>query len=237
MLRTAPCFLSPELQAYNELLKTVTSRITNISFQGSNPAWTQASLPVKHGGLGIRSEYSLPPRPFWLLPQAPLVARAYALSRWSQGHNSPPPTDSASHSQKEWDSPRIKATAQSLLKDAADERSKARLLATSRKESGAWLNTLPVAALGLRMDDETTLIAVGLRLSTPLCSPHECSYCGTAVDDLATHSLSCHQSEGRHPRHAAVNDIIHRALASAKVLSGLEPLGLFRFDGKRLMGA
>ena len=54
MLRTDPCFLSPELQAYDELLRKVTSSIT-ISFQGSDPAWTQALLPVKHGGLGLRS--------------------------------------------------------------------------------------------------------------------------------------------------------------------------------------
>ena len=119
-----------------------------------------------------------------------------------------------------------------ILKNAADEWSKACLLATSRKESGAWPNALPVAALGLRMDDETTCIAVGLRLGTPLCNPHECSYCGTAVDDVATHGLSCHQSEGRHPCHAAVNDVIHRAQASAKVTSWQELLGLFRFDGK-----
>ena len=82
------------------------------------------------------------------------------------------------------------------------------------------------------MDDETTCIAVGLRLGTPLCNPHECSYYGTAVDDVATHGLSCHRSEGRHPCHAAVNDVIHRALASAKVTSWRELLGLFRFDGK-----
>ena len=75
-------------------------------------------------------------------------------------------------------------------------------------------------------------IAVGLRLGTPLCSPHECSYCGVAVEDLTTHSLSCHRSEGRHPRYAAVNDVIHRALASAKDPFWLEPSGLFRFHGK-----
>ena len=103
-----------------------------------------------------------------------------------------------------------------------------RLLASSRKKSGAWLNPLPVAVLGLRMDDETTHIVVGLRLGTPLCSSHECSHCGTTVDDLTTHSLSCHWSEGRHPRHAAVNNIIHRAW--------LEPLGLFRSDGKHPNG-
>ena len=40
-------------------------------------------------------------------------------------------------------------------------------------------------------------------------------------------------SEGRHPRHAAVNDIIHRTLSSAGIPSRLEPPGLSRSDGKR----
>ena len=53
------------------------------------------------------------------------------------------------------------------------------------------------------------------------------------VDSLATHGLSCRWSEGRHHRHAAMNDIVHRALASAKVPSRLEPSGLYCADGKR----
>ncbi len=53
------------------------------------------------------------------------------------------------------------------------------------------------------------------------------------MDSLATHGLSCHWSEGRHFRHAALNDIVHRALTSAKVPSRLEPSGLYRTDGKR----
>ena len=48
-----------------------------------------------------------------------------------------------------------------------------------------------------------------------------------------THGLSCRSSEGRHPRHAAVNDIIHRTLSSAGIPSRLEPPGLSRSDGKR----
>ena len=55
MLQTASCFLYSEFQAYDELLRPVTSSITDISFQDSDPAWIKASLPVKHGGLGIRS--------------------------------------------------------------------------------------------------------------------------------------------------------------------------------------
>ena len=68
-----------------------------------------------------RVQYSLPPQPAYVasaagssdlvsqiiprhLQQAPLVARADALSSWYLGHNTPTPTDSASHSQREWDS-------------------------------------------------------------------------------------------------------------------------------------
>ena len=107
-------------------------------------------------------------------------------------------------------------------------RSRARLLAAGRKESGAWLNALPVPLLGLRMEDETTRVAVGLRLGTPLCRPHECSHCGATVDDLATHGLSCRWSEGRHPHHAAVNVILHRSLSSAKIPSSLYNIILFK---------
>ena len=46
-------------------------------------------------------------------------------------------------------------------------------------------------------------------------------------------ALICSAVEGRHPRHAAVNDIIHRTLSSAGIPSRLEPPGLSRSDGKR----
>jgi len=90
-----------------------------------------------------------------------------------------------------------------------------------------------MSSLGMRMDDNTIRVAVGLRLGAPLCRTHSCHHCRAEVDCLATHGLSCRWSEGRHHRHAALNDIIHRALASAKVPSHLEPSGLYRVDGKR----
>ena len=212
ILRTSPCFLSPELRVYDDLLESITSSITSNSLHGSVTAWPQASLPVKNGGLGIRSAVQLAPSTFLAsaagsstlvaqiiprhLQKFPIVAREEAFSCWSQGHNNPPSPDSVSHRQREWDSPRVKASAQALLEDAPDARSRAGLLATSRKESGAWLNALPVSTLGLRLYDETMCLAVGLRLGTPLCRPHECSNCGTMVDDLVTHGLSCRFSEG-----------------------------------------
>ena len=50
---------------------------------------------------------------------------------------------------------------------------------------------------------------------------------------MGKHGLSCRWSEGRHYRHVAMNDIIHRALISAGVPARREPPGLLRSDGKR----
>ena len=97
-------------------------------------------------------------------------------------------------------------------------------MAVSCSETGAWLSALPVASLGLRMSDDVVRIAAGLRLRVPLCRSHPCISCGA---DVNVHG----------PRHASINDIIKRALESAKVPCHLEPTGLFRSDGKRPDGA
>ena len=83
------------------------------------------------------------------------------------------------------------------------------------------------------MDDSTIRVAVGLHLGAPLCRPHQCHHSGAEVDCLATHGLSCRWSEGRHHRHDAINNIVHRSLTSAKIPARLEPSGLYRSDGKR----
>ena len=120
-----------------------------------------------------------------------------------------------------------------LLENAPDARCRAHLLAASTKEAGAWLNALPISSLGLRMDNDMIRVAIGLRLGSSLCRPHVCAHCGAEVDSLATHGLSCRWSEGRHHRHAALNDILHRTLTSTRVPSCLEHSGLYHSDGKR----
>ena len=128
--------------------------------------------------------------------------------------------------QKSWDDAGAQALAQQLLEGASDEVCRARLLASAAKGSGSWLHALPISSLELRMDDDSVRIAVGLRLGVPICGPHSCHHCGAEVDVLGHHALSCRKSEGRHQRHAALNDIIHRTLTSAHVPSRLEPPGL-----------
>ena len=94
------------------------------------------------------------------------------------------------------------------------------------------LNALPVTSLGLRMDNATMRISMGLRLGLPLCQSHNCQHCGAEVSQFATHGLSCRKSAGHHHRHSAVKEIIHRALVSAHIPSRLDSSGLYRSDGK-----
>ena len=159
-------------------------------------------------------------------------AKLDALSVWSDGHSfQPPPL--ADIKQRSWDYPHTQEVYDHLLEAATDTKTRIRLLAVATKESGAWLNVFPVSSLGLRMDNESVRIAVGLRLSVPLCQPHRCCHCGAEVDEFARHGLSCVKSEGRHFRHAAINSIVQRALSSAQIPSRLEPSGLSHSDGKQ----
>ncbi|XP_059054676.1 coagulation factor IX-like [Achroia grisella] len=64
-----------------------------------------------------------------------------------------------------------------------------------------------------------------------VCAPHKCP-CGSDVDKLGHHGLSCQKSAGRFSRHA-LNDIIRRSLATVNIPSLLEPTGIARDDGKR----
>ena len=128
------------------------------------------------------------------------------------------------------------AAAEALVRNALDELAQALLMASQRKESGEWLQAPPMSAIELRMDDEVLRVAVGLRLGVALCRPHKCHQCGTEVDHLGLHGLSCRESQGLHSRHTAVNDLFKRSLASAKIPSLLEPTGIACSDGRRLDG-
>ena len=252
VLRTTPCFLSPELARFDESLRHLVCVILNVSLD-DNSAWLQASLPVRSGGIGIRRSVQLAPSVYLasvaccseLIPlivpphlstsSDPLVEEA--LSVWQTTHDNPPPSHPSSHYQRVWDSAVVEASFNALMVSAPKTQSRARLLAVSCPESGAWLHAMPISSVGLRMDDDVVRIAVSLRLGVPLCYPHMCSCCGAEVNNLGTHGLSCRFSKGRHSQHAALTDIIKRALVSARISCHLEPSGLYRSDGKRPDGA
>ena len=249
ILRTSPAFSSPLLTSWDNLLMSIVSRITNINFNVGDSSWLQATLPVNAGGLGFRSASNLAPSAFLasadgasglmrqLLP-ANLSSISYsewysALSAWKSGLPAETPLPTSRNRQKSWDKPKVDHLYDTLLSRCNDQVEKSRLLAAASRESGAWLNALPISSLGLRMTNDTIRIAIGLRIGAPLCMPHTCCHCGKDVDHYGRHGLSCRSSQGRTSRHQILNEVIHRSLTAAKVPCRLEPSGLYRADGKR----
>ena len=244
-LRSSHCVGHPSLNQFDSLLKSGLCHITNSNL--SDIQWLQASLPVKDGGLGVRRVASLASSAFLASAASTHVLQELILLRcdpcpdaaltsasnlWSSSYNIPCPSPPLALKQKSWDTPLIEADKAVVLSGAQDNHHRARLLAASAPHSGDWLHALPVSNCGLRLDDETIRVAVGLRLGVNLCQPHECP-CGAQVDARGTHGLSCKQSSGRIARHHHINDLIWRGLSRAGVPSTKEPSGLSRTDGKR----
>ncbi|KAL5515707.1 hypothetical protein EMCRGX_G000911 [Ephydatia muelleri] len=107
------------LKFYDDELRATICSSFNIQLAESAPSWTQSTLLVHHGGLGIRSAVQLAPSAF-LVSAAASSGLAYlilpanmqplqlsyvdeALAAWSQGCQEQPPTDAAAHHQKTWD--------------------------------------------------------------------------------------------------------------------------------------
>ena len=129
----------------------------------------------------------------------------------------------------------MESAADNPLETASNPKDCAHLLACSARESGDWLEALPISSLGIHMEDQTVRVTVGLRLGTSLRSPHSCHHCSLEVNALAMHGLNCPQRQGCHYRHASLNNVIHRLLSAANVSSHLEPSGLECTDGKPQM--
>ena len=107
---------------------------------------------------------------------------------------------------------------QSLLSSSVDAQDEARLLASAQKESGAWLEALPVPSMGLHLSDNELRVVVSLRLSVPTCAEYTYAF-NEKVGILGIHGLKRKKSKGRFSHHHAVNDIIARALNLAKLSS------------------
>ena len=95
-----------------------------------------------------------------------------------------------------------------------------------------WLFGLLISSCGLRMCNETTRVAVGVRLGLNLCEAHTCP-CGALVSTRGIHGLSCKRSAGRSTWHQQIKDLIWWALQRCYVPANKEPSGLLKLDGKR----
>ncbi|GAU97086.1 hypothetical protein RvY_08441 [Ramazzottius varieornatus] len=243
VLRCSPAYKCQQsLRHFDDAIRSCAAKIANIDM--NDDTWRQASLPVANGGLRLRcaAELALPAYlasvhaahhlVSQIVPEADLDGvTAEGITLWSAICDVEPPPSLMRSLRKMWDTPIVERQFRVPLEQSTPTE-KARLHAVSSKESGAWLDALPVSVLGNLLDDNCFRISVGLRLGAKLCEPHACR-CGVQVDGLGRHGLACKNSAGRHSRHDALNDIIHRALTSCQVHNIREPNGLLRDDGRR----
>lgn len=248
-LRCAPCYKSAILTQYDSVIKQTLQVILNVDL--SEGVWSQATLPVSSGGLGVRlaTDLALPAFLSSVAGSAELImqlvpSRLHAVSglqdphyitasvEWQTRCNLAFPDETSLGVQKAWDSPLVSRKLAGVLSAAQSQVGRARLLAAAAPHAGDFLNAVPCSAVGTRLDDTSLRLAVGLRLGATICAPHTC-VCGEQVDSSGRHGLVCRKSAGRHLRHNAVNDLIKRALSSANVPALLEPNSLCREDGKR----
>ena len=249
LLRSSPMYTnSSGLQKIDNLVRSTLIDVCNVEID--DKAWEQATLPMRHGGLGVRSVKKLALPCYiasltaatsliasvipdiaesWVAPTA--LKPAHDCFRTETGLNTLP-DPSLPGQQRLWDDAVCNVTKEKLI-SGSDQIQRARLQAASQPHTAAWLQALPVANLGLLLDPDTVRIAVALRIGAPICEPHNCRLCNRPVGRLAYHPLSCKKSAGRYPRHAQLNDLIKRSLSSVGIPSDLEPVGLDRGDGKR----
>lgn len=246
MLRTSPCWNHPLLDEMDQLTKTGLEKIINNEL--SDVQWLQASLPIRDGGLGIRRISMLASSAYLAsaASTAGLVGAILVADEWSDAYRDemmearkdslPAVMEPIPREQKTWDRPLIDSDKMKICNGCDDPLSQARLRALTAAHAGDWLGTIPLAACGLGLSNEAVRVAVGFRLGLTLCASHRCQ-CGEIADPGGHHGLVCRRSTGRAARHAALNDIIWRALSKADIPSSKEPSGLSRTDGKRPDGA
>lgn len=250
LLRTAPCCDSPELPLYDAVLRDSLSATLNVDLDDNR--WTQASLPVRWGGLGVRGITLLAPSAYLasaastmeltsaILPMRLRIIEdsgiASAMSAWTRLATSSKDLTSTpsppSQLQRVWDDQCCKVQIETLLDVATDDVVRARLLAACSRGSGDWLDALPLSSAGLKLDNATIRIAAGLRLGAPIVQPHVC-VCGSTVTVDGHHGLSCRRGSGRHVRHNQLNDLLCRAFISTGTLATREPHSLCTSGGKR----
>lgn len=213
-LRSAPLFKLDAIHKFDITMRSFLQSLLNIKV--SDDTWKQITMPVKLGGLGIRSVGDMAISAYGSSSHKckPLVELcsvnsdnsgtdisyiAEAEDHWHSrfgfdASQRPKQLDS----QGSWDGPVCDSILANLIGNSSSETEKARLLAISSDHASDWLNAIPISSLGLKMNNRQFKTACALRLGAEICQKHICN-CGTSVNKDGIHGLSCKKSSGRHP--------------------------------------
>ena len=174
VLRPSAAYLCrEELRIFDGALFGSLGRVANVSLERGE--CKQAGFPVNFGDLCCRRAEDIA-LPFFLASMnsvgelvetiltniADTNELAEAVEFWRGASGGAPLPDDLS-CQKPWDLPIVKRNWENILR-VADQVFRARLLATARRESGAWLNALPVSSLSTLLDSKSFMVAIALRV-------------------------------------------------------------------------
>jgi hypothetical protein len=201
----------------------------------TNDQWSQASLPVKMGGMGLRTATSHATAAYLGSTTA-----SKGLVKSIIGNNSAEPIDQQANvdelrsltdkvgwvtvndidvpiTQKKL-SEAIDVTKKGrLLESMTTDREKARLLSVMTPHSGDWLQVIPSSSLGLRLHSEEFQACAQYRLGLPVYEGVRiCPACNLRdADVLGDHSIGCGGGADRIGRHDRLRDAIFSAAQSA----------------------
>ena len=245
ILRSAPCFLSASLEAYDDLLRDILSDITNVCLE-EDSVWAQASLPVRARGLGVQKASQLAPSAFLasaagcfeLVDRSSLLTCAVPLIQhwdWLSLSGSRVMMNCLLHPQSS-----IVRVPGTLLRYMPPMTLSWMPLLTPALELACWLWPPRSQGPGSMLHLSLLWVSTWMMMSSVLLWGYVLvSRCvnptnvATAKPMWSTHGLSCRFSMGRFAQHAVINDIIKRSFDAVKIRNHLEPTGLYRSDGQR----
>ena len=207
ILRTCnPSRLEEVLLTFDHLQQNSLEEILGVYLD--TPSWTQATLPVPLGGMGLREAITYAPVAYVssIIQSLPLVRAILGNDRLL------PSTDIALQMVREASDDRsftLEALAAEetpqkrlshavdlhrqnlILSSAKDQRTQARLRSLSLPHAGAWLNAVPSKPLGLHLLPQEFRLASLYRLGLPVYPSHlsSCPSCGKEIDALGDHAI------------------------------------------------
>ena len=142
MLKTSRCIENPKLSHFDNIMQSGLESILNVELSVNQ--WKQACLPIRNGGLGIRTTTSLAPSAFlssvvssWELQLQILLMLASApgadftdnLTFWTTMTSGQSITERNANKQRAWDEVYVDMVKTNLLSDCTTDLDHARLLA------------------------------------------------------------------------------------------------------------
>lgn len=239
LLRTAPTF-NVDLTSFTLRCRKIFSELYNINFYDEK-IWSQATLPIKLGGIGIRDVSKLAPSCFIssIFSTAFLQSQVLsnytpstdnelddALQQWQLlANTAETPASVDKKHQRAWDNTMCKQMLESLI-STSTTKDKARLVSASSDSAGDWLQCIPSANLGLRLSTQQFHVACSLRLGCSITQEHQCRNCSAPVDRQAMHIMNCKRGTSKKIRHDAINKVISTSMTKNAIPNVTEPRNL-----------